>query len=46
VPADAFTAETLDLLEGLVRAHPNDPDRVVLTRAGRLMANDIATRLR
>lgn len=46
VPADAFSADTLELLEGMVRAHPNDPDRVVLTRAGRLMANDIATRLR
>ena len=33
------------LLEGMVRAHPNEPDRVVLTRAGRLMANDIAARL-
>jgi oxygen-independent coproporphyrinogen-3 oxidase len=46
VPADAFSADTLDLLEGMVRTHPNDPDRVVLTRAGRLMANDIAARLR
>jgi putative oxygen-independent coproporphyrinogen III oxidase len=46
VPADAFSADTLELLEGMVKAHPNEPDRVVLTRAGRLMANDIATRLR
>ncbi len=45
VPADAFSTATLELLEGMVRAHPNEPDRVVLTRAGRLMANDIATRL-
>jgi putative oxygen-independent coproporphyrinogen III oxidase len=46
VPADAFSADTLELLEGMVSAHPSEPDRVVLTRAGRLMANDIATRLR
>ena len=46
VPADAFSPDTLELLEGMVRAHPSEPDRVVLTRAGRLMANDIATRLR
>ena len=46
VPAVAFSADTLELLEGMVSAHPNEPDRVVLTRAGRLMANDIATRLR
>jgi hypothetical protein len=45
VPADAFSAQTLELLDGMVIAHPNEPDRVVLTRAGRLMANDIATRL-
>jgi oxygen-independent coproporphyrinogen-3 oxidase len=46
VPADAFSADTLELLEGMVDTHPSDPDRVILTRAGRLMANDIATRLR
>jgi len=46
VPADAFTAETLDLLDGLVVAHPEHPERVSLTRAGRLMANEVAVRLR
>ena len=46
VPTDAFSADTLELLEGMVCAHPSEPDRVVLTRAGRLMANDIATRFR
>jgi oxygen-independent coproporphyrinogen-3 oxidase len=46
VPAAAFSADTLELLDGMVRPHPSEPDRVVLTRAGRLMANDIATRLR
>jgi oxygen-independent coproporphyrinogen-3 oxidase len=46
VPADAFSADTLELLDGMVSVHPNEPERVVLTRAGRLMANDIATRLR
>ena len=44
VPRSTFSAETLDVLDGLVVAHPLDPDRVVLTRAGRLMANDISTR--
>jgi putative oxygen-independent coproporphyrinogen III oxidase len=46
VPTDSFDASTLDLLEGMVAPHPDQTDRVVLTRAGRLMANDIATRLR
>ncbi len=46
VPSDAFPAETLALLEGMVIAHPTDGDRVVLTRAGRLMANDISLRFR
>lgn len=44
VPADSFTADTLHLLEGLVEQHPSRADRVVLTRRGRLMANDISTR--
>jgi oxygen-independent coproporphyrinogen-3 oxidase len=30
----------------LVEAHPTDPDRVVLTVAGRLLANEVALRLR
>jgi oxygen-independent coproporphyrinogen-3 oxidase len=42
----AFDEETLDLLDGLVVPHPDDDDRVVLTRHGRLMANDVTTRLR
>jgi len=46
VQRDAFTDDTLELLDGLVVAHPGDADRVVLTRAGRLMANDVSLRLR
>ena len=44
VPATAFAPETLELLSGLVVAHPDDPDRVVLTRGGRLLANEISMR--
>jgi oxygen-independent coproporphyrinogen-3 oxidase len=44
VPADSFTPETRALLDELVVAHPDDPARLVLTRAGRLMANEISTR--
>lgn len=40
----AFSEDTLELLEGMVVEHPSDPGRVVLTRAGRLMANDISLR--
>jgi coproporphyrinogen III oxidase-like Fe-S oxidoreductase len=39
VPASALDTE---LLDGLVR---RDGERVVLTRAGRLLANEIAVRL-
>jgi len=46
VAADSFDADTLDLLEPMLAAHPDDPDRVVLTRAGRLMANEVSVRLR
>lgn len=46
VPADAFAPDTLVLLESLVVRHPSDEDRVVLTRAGRLMANEVSLRLR
>jgi len=46
VPADAFTSETLELLDGLVTPHPGRPERVLLTRAGRLMANEVSVRLR
>ena len=45
VPRDAFLPETITLLDGMVIAHPTDPERVVLTRSGRLMANDVASRL-
>jgi oxygen-independent coproporphyrinogen-3 oxidase len=44
VPADAFTAETRLLLDDLLAPHPDDPTRRVLTRRGRLMANEISTR--
>ncbi len=44
VTSSAFTTETIGLLDGLVTRHPDDADRVVLTRTGRLMANDISTR--
>ncbi len=32
-------------LPGLVEAHPDDPERLVLTVAGRLLANEVALRL-
>ncbi len=41
---DSFTAETRALLDGLLATHPVDPSRVVLTRRGRLMANEISMR--
>ena len=46
VPRTSFLPETLTLLEGMVIAHPADRERVVLTRAGRLMANDVSLRFR
>ncbi|MGI9645102.1 MAG: radical SAM family heme chaperone HemW [Ilumatobacteraceae bacterium] len=46
VPADAFSTETLRTLDGLVVAHPDRADHVVLTRSGRLMANEVSVRLR
>jgi putative oxygen-independent coproporphyrinogen III oxidase len=46
VPSDAFAPETLELLDGLVIAHPEHGGRVLLTRAGRLMANEVSVRLR
>ncbi len=46
VPAAAFDSGTLELLDGVLIAHPTDPTRVVLTRRGRLMANDVSLRLR
>lgn len=45
VERSAFADDVLDLLDGLVVAHPTDLDRVVLTRAGRLMANEVSLRL-
>jgi putative oxygen-independent coproporphyrinogen III oxidase len=46
VEREAFDPETLDLLAELVVEHPHDPRRVVLTRRGRLMANEVSLRLR
>ncbi|MET0728587.1 MAG: radical SAM family heme chaperone HemW [Acidimicrobiales bacterium] len=34
-----------DALPGLVEEHPDDPDRLVLTTRGRLLANEVAIRL-
>ena len=45
VPRRAFSPATLELLDGLVVEHPTDPTRVVLTRPGRLVANEISLRL-
>ncbi len=45
VERTAFSADTLELLDGLLVEHPSDPGRVVLTRAGRLMANEVSLRL-
>lgn len=46
VERDAFDEDTLELLADWVVPHPSDPDRVVLTRAGRLMANEVSLRFR
>ena len=46
IEASAFTSATLALLDGMIVPHADHPDRVVLTRAGRLMANEISMRLR
>ncbi len=45
VERSAFADDTLEFLDGLVVAHPTDPSRVVLTRRGRLMANEVSLRL-
>ena len=45
VPLGAFAPDTLEELDGLVTPHPTLADRVVLTRAGRLLANEVALRL-
>lgn len=44
VERTAFSEDTLELLAGMVVPHPGDTSRVVLTRAGRLMANEISLR--
>ena len=46
IPATAFDAETLAVLEPLLELHPDDAARVVLTRTGRLMANEVSLKLR
>ncbi len=46
VARDSFDDATLDLLDGMLVPHPDDPDRVVLTRAGRLMANEVVGQVR
>jgi putative oxygen-independent coproporphyrinogen III oxidase len=46
VERDSFSDDTLELLADMVVPHPSDPGRVVLTRHGRLMANDVSLRLR
>lgn len=42
VPTTAFSPDDRSLLEGLIELHE---DRYVLTRAGRLMANEVSMRL-
>ncbi|MFK8024506.1 MAG: radical SAM family heme chaperone HemW [Ilumatobacter sp.] len=44
VPVESFAPATLDLLGEMIVPHPDDEDRVVLTRRGRLMANEISMR--
>jgi putative oxygen-independent coproporphyrinogen III oxidase len=46
IARDSFDDATLDLLDAMLVPHSADPDRVVLTRAGRLMANEVSVRLR
>jgi len=46
VEREAFEPEVLTSLAGVVEPHPSDSTRVVLTRRGRLMANDVSARLR
>jgi oxygen-independent coproporphyrinogen-3 oxidase len=46
VDRSAFSEDTLELLEGMLVPHPADRTRVVLTRAGRLMANEVSVRMR
>ena len=46
VPRGAFDPNELETLAGILEPHPTDPQRVVLTRRGRLMANDVSARMR
>lgn len=46
VERSAFDDVTLDELDDLVEPHPIDPARVRLTVRGRLLANEVSTRLR
>jgi putative oxygen-independent coproporphyrinogen III oxidase len=46
VPADAFADEARSELDGLLAPHADDDRRLVLTRAGRLLANEVSLRLR
>ena len=46
VARSAFDDATLELVGDMVAEHPTRPDRVILTRSGRLMANEISIRLR
>ena len=43
VPVDAFAADDLEFMTGMLETRG---DRLVLTRAGRLMANEVSIRLR
>lgn len=46
VPADAFAPDDLAALDGLLAAAPGAAGRLVLTTRGRLLANEVAVRLR
>ena len=46
VERSSFSDRDLELLGDHLARHPARPDRVVLTRRGRLMANEVAMRLR
>lgn len=46
VQREAFDEEVLEELEGLLVPHPDESEHVVLTRRGRLMANEVSMRLR
>ena len=46
IERSAFDESTIELLDGMLVPHADDAERVVLTRSGRLMANEISMRLR